>query len=110
MARHMKGYITSTITTGGGTDETTGMPIPTTTSETDMTECQYVPNNRRTIGAESDGVFQMASYEITTDKLRWESLDVTMISLYNSRKKLVTRKVVLTMDELEDIQRIKFTI
>jgi len=106
----MKGYITATITTGGGTDEVTGYPIPTTTSETDLVECQYVPNNRRTIGAESEGQFQMASYEITTDRLDWDLQIVTMISLYNSRKQFITRKVVLTLDELEDIQRIKFTI
>lgn len=106
----MKGYITATITTGGGTDEVTGYPIPTTTSETDLAECQYVPNNRRTIGVESEGQFQMASYEITCDRLNWNLDDVSMISLYNSRKVFITRKVLLTLDELEDIQRIKFTI
>lgn len=107
----MKGYITATLlVSGSGTDETTGYPIPATTIETDLVECQYVPNNRRTIGAESEGQFQMASYEITTDRLDWDLQIVNMISLYNSRKQFITRKVVLTLDELEDIQRIKFTI
>lgn len=106
----MKGYITATQTTGGGRDEDSGFPIPVETFESDFVECQYYPNNRRSVGSEQDGIFQMASYEITIDRVNWDLDQVTMITLYNSRRESLTQKSVLTLDELDDIQRVKITI
>lgn len=106
----MKGYITSRVSLGGGFDEETALPNAETESWTDPIECQYYPNNRNTVGAYKESVFRIASYEITINMLDWNIYNVSMIKLLNSNGVEIAKKEVLTLDELEDIQRIKITI
>lgn len=106
----MNGFITSRIHVAGGIDEATGMPFPESETWTDPIECQYVPNRRNTVGANREGKFRIASYEITVNMLDWNIYDVSMIRLINEKKEVITEAEVLTLDELEAIQRIKITI
>lgn len=106
----MKGYVSSRYGIGGGIDEDSGFPNADSADWTSKIECQYYPNNRNTVGAYKESVFRVASYEITVNMLDWNIFDVSMIKLFNSSGVEIAKKEVLTLDELEDIQRIKITI
>lgn len=106
----MKGFISSRISTGGGIDEGSGLPNAEVGDWTKKIECQYYPNNRNTVGAYRESVFRVASYEITVHVLDWDILNVSMIKLFDVNGEEIAKKEVLTLDKLDDIQRIKITI
>lgn len=106
----MKGYVSSRISNNGDIDIPSGLPVADDANWTEKIECQYLPNSRSTVGVYQEGQFRVASYEITIDTLDWNIDNVTMICLFNSKGSEISRKQVLTLDELEDIQRIKITI
>lgn len=106
----MRGYVTSRITTEGGIDESTGLPIPEVTDWTEQVECQYYPNRKSTVGSILEGKFRLASYEITIHTTDWRLDEVSLIRLIDQKGKVISESEVLTLDNLEDIQRIKITI
>lgn len=106
----MKGYVTSRISEGGGIDKATGLPYPEGANWSEKIECHYLPNSRSTVGVYQEGQFRVASYEITISTLDWNLETASMIRLHNSKGAVISKGSVLTLDDLEDIQRIKITI
>lgn len=103
----MNGYINAQIVTGGTIDEMTGIPIPDTVSWGKDVECKYFANTLNNRGRYQDGKFQQSAYEITTDDMTFRA---KIIRLKNSRKEVIVEKEVQSLEELEDIQRVKITV
>lgn len=102
----MNGYICKQIMTGGYIDDN-GVPVPGTTTWGSDVECKYFANVSNNKGRYEEGEFKQASFEITTEDMDFIA---GVIQLKNSKKAIIATKEVLSLEELEDIQRIKLTI
>lgn len=104
----MRGSISSKIKTGGGLDPETGGPIPVSSWWSIPVECQYKANELSNKGRyENGGTFQQASYEITTEDMDFTA---SIVKLINNRGSEVCQKEVISIEVLEDIQRVKIVI
>lgn len=103
----MNGYINAQIVVGGYIDELTGIPVEDAVSWGKDVECKYFANVNNNKGRYPDGEFKQTAYEITTDDMTFRS---KIIQLKNSRKEVILTKEVQSLEELEDIQRVKITV
>jgi len=103
----MLGTIASKVAIGGGTDPETGQPIPITYDWSDAVECKYKAIELSNRGRYADGDFQQASYVVTTDSMEF---DGTYVQLKDSRENVVCEKEVISIEILEDIQRVKIVL
>lgn len=103
----MNGTISGKVKTGGGVDPDSGDPIPVTYSWTDPVECKYRANELNNRGRYDGGTFQQASYTITTEDM---DFNADTVRLFNSRGSSVCEKEVISIEVLEDIQRVKIII
>ena len=102
----MNGFIQPQIQTGGGLNEY-GEPIPETTDWGEMVECRYFANTLSSKGRYQGERFTQSAYEITVDEMDFEA---TIIRLLDSRENEVCQKEVISLEVLEDIQRVKITV
>jgi hypothetical protein len=102
----MKGSISAKIKTGGGLDEN-GNPIPVTYTWGPAIECKYRANELSNKGRYVDGMFQQASYVITIEDM---DFNADVVKLFNSKDNEVCVKEVISLEVLEDIQRVKVMV
>lgn len=103
----MKGTIATRVTTGGGIDQLTGEPIPVTFLWSDEIECLYTPVQNSNQGRYTDGTFKQASYTITTEKMDFAA---KLLRLTNSREQVAHEGEIISIEALEDIQRVKIIV
>lgn len=103
----MRGYISSRISLGDYIDEETGMPVQGGEGWSSDIECRYKANSLNNRGAYVDGFFKQASYEITTEDMTFEG---DYIRLKNRKGTVIWESEVLSLEELDSIQRIKIVI
>lgn len=103
----MKGTISTKVTVGGGSNPTTGEPIPVTFVWGSEIECLYTPVQLSNQGRYTDGTFKQASYSITTEKMDFAA---TLLRLKNSKGIVVCEKEIISVEVLEDIQRVKIIV
>lgn len=103
----MLGTIAAKIETGGGSDPITGQPIPVTYVWGTAVECQYKAIELSNRGRYTDGEFQQASYVVTTDSMEF---DGSYMLLKDCRGNVVCEKEVISIERLEDIQRVKIVL
>lgn len=103
----MLGTIAAKVQLGGGNDPVTGQPIPVTYDWGTAVECQYKAIELSNRGRYADGEFQQASYVVTTDSMEFEG---SYMLLKDSRGDVVCEKEVISIERLEDIQRVKIVL
>jgi len=103
----VRGTIATRVTEGGGLHPTTGEPIPVTFIWTDETECLYTPVQNSNQGRYTDGTFKQASYTITTEKMDFAA---QLLRLTNSRGQVAYEGEIISVEVLEDIQRVKIIV
>ena len=103
----MKGTISAKVLTGGGIDSTTGNPIPVTFVWGDPVECLYKPITLSSKGRYAEEKFQLASYEITLEDMDFAG---KFFRLSDSRGSVVCEKEFISIEYLEEVQRVKIFI
>lgn len=103
----MKGTISTRVTEGGGSNPNTGEPIPVTFVWGSEIECLYAPVQNGNQGRYTDGTFRQASYTITTEKMDFAG---KLLRLTNSRGAVVCESEIISVEVLEDIQRVKIIV
>lgn len=102
----MKGFISKQIFTDGYINDE-GVPVQGTISWGPDIECKYYANISNNKGRYPDGVFKQVAFEITTENMSFEA---NIIRLKDRRGNVVCMKEVLSLEELESVQRIKITV
>ncbi|MFV0536835.1 MAG: hypothetical protein ACK5M3_05605 [Dysgonomonas sp.] len=102
----MNGFIQAQIQTSGGENEY-GEPIPANIDWDEKKECKYYANTLNGRGRYEDGKFTQSAYIITVFDMDFSA---TVVRLFNSKGKLVVEKEVQSLEELEEVQRVKVTI
>ncbi len=102
----MRGFISKQIFTDGYINDD-GIPVPGSTDWGADIECKYFANVSNSKGRYPDGVFKQMSFVITTEDL---SFNAGVIRLKDKKGNVVCEKEVLSLEELEDVQRIKITV
>ena len=102
----MKGFINAQTIVSGHTDDD-GIPVPGYTDWGDDIECKYFANINNNKGRYPDGVFKQTAFEITTEDM---SFDAKIIRLKDRKGNIVCEKEVQSLEELENVQRIKITV
>jgi len=103
----MRGYISSRSNADDYIDEETGMPVTGEVEWSGDIECSYKANSLSNRGVYIDGFFKQASYEITTEDMTFEG---DYIRLKNRKGEVIWESEVLSLEELDSIQRIKIVI
>jgi len=103
----VKGTISTRVTTGGGLDPNSGEPTPVTFGWASEIECLFAPAQNSSQGRYTDGTFKQASYTITTEKMDFVA---KLLRLTNSRGDVVCENEIISVEVLEDIQRVKIII
>lgn len=102
----MKGFISKQIFTEGYINDD-GIPVAGSTDWGADVECKYFANVSSSKGRYPDGVFKQMSFVITTEDL---SFNAGVIRLKDKKGNVVCVKEVLSLEELEAVQRIKITV
>lgn len=102
----MNGLIQAKIIYGSGLDEH-GEPTKGTETWTKKFECTYKPNMKRNNGRYEDGVFTQSEYEIIVFDMSFTGAE---INLFNNKGSLICNKPVISIQELEAVQRIKIVV
>lgn len=102
----MNGYINAQIGTEGYIDEN-GIPVQGSIDWGPDVECKYFANVNNNKGRYPDGEFKRIAYEITTENMNFEA---KIIRLKDSKGRVICEKEVQSLEELEDVQRVKITI
>jgi hypothetical protein len=103
----MVGTIAAKIEIQGGSDPITGEPLPVHYDWGEVVECMYSAIELNYRGRYADGDFLQASYVVTTDDMNF---DGTYVLLKDSRGNMVCEKEVISLEVLEDIQRVKIVL
>jgi hypothetical protein len=103
----VKGTIATRVTAGGGINQLTGEPIPVTFIWTEEIECRYTPVQNSNQGRYTDGTFKQASYTITTGRMDFAA---QLLRLTNSRGQVAYEGEIISIEVLEDIQRVKIIV
>ena len=102
----MKGFINAQITVAGYINDD-GIPVPGSTTWGPDIECKYFANVNNNKGRYPDGEFKQTTFEITTEDMEFTA---KIIQLKDSKNRLIGVKEVQSLEELEDVQRIKITV
>lgn len=103
----MVGTIAAKVQIGGGSNPETGEPLPVTYDWGEAVECLYKAVELSNRGRYADGEFEQAAYVVTTDSMEF---DGTYMQLKDSRGNVVCEKEVISLEVLEDIQRVKIVL
>lgn len=103
----MRGTIAAKVSIGGGSNPETGEPIPVTYAWGDPVECLYKAVELSNRGRYTDGEFEQAAYVVTTDSMEFAG---TYMLLKDSRGNVVCEKEVISLEILEDVQRVKIVL
>lgn len=102
----MNGYIQSKIIFGATTNEH-GEPVSGHIDFGEKRECRYKPNMKRSNGKYQDGVFTQSEYEITVFDMNFSASEIRLLDKNGS---VVCEKPVLSVQELESVQRVKIIV
>lgn len=102
----MRGFINAQIVVPGHIDDN-GIPVSGSVSWGDDVECKYFAVTNDNKGRYNDGEFKRIAYEITTENM---DFDAKIIRLKDSKGRVICEKEVQSLEELEDVQRVKITI
>lgn len=102
----MKGFINAQIVVSGYINDD-GVPVSASTEWGADIECKYFANVNNNKGRYPDGIFKQSAFEITTEDM---TFDADIIRLKDRKGKTVCEKEVQSLEELENVQRIKITV
>ncbi|MDD2300874.1 MAG: hypothetical protein PHU69_14730 [Fermentimonas sp.] len=102
----MRGFISKQIFTDGYINDD-GIPVPGSTDWGADVECKYFATENNNKGRYIDGDFKQIAFEITTEDM---SFDANIIRLKDRKGNVVCEKEVQSLEELENVQRIKITV
>lgn len=103
----MRGTISAKVITGGGIDSLTGVPIPVTFTWGDPVDCLYKAVALSSNGRYAQEKFQIASYEITLEDMEFTG---KTFRLTDNRGSVVCEKEVISIEILEEVQRVKILV